>query len=605
MPKIHLLPSDVISKIAAGEVIERPASVLKETVENSLDAGATRVEVNLKEAGKTLICIKDNGTGIEREDMENIFIRHSTSKISDIDDLFNIASLGFRGEALYSIAAISDVLLRSKTANQDSGWELHIRAGKRLSLRPVTMQNGTEIEINELFFNTPARRKFLKTDTTEINQIISAFTPYTLFYPGSRFLLTHNDSVLIELAPAENRLKRSAEALNLEPENIIAAMRDYPKDNISIQIILGNINIQRNRKDMQFIFINNRPVQNRALSFHINQAYRLVMPEGASPFFAVFVDMPKESVDINIHPAKREVKIKDENRLGGVLRSLCELTLMSDGKPKQITGALGQTPQKEPFPAVKTSGFSFHNAQKIIAGSDSEIQDTTPQGAPPDSESIKEFLFEESAPTEAGARPENNEAKFSAKDNTLRDKFANARYIGVFIKKYLIFEAPSSILVIDQHAAQERITYEKLKAQVESGKVEVQHLLSPIIIKLTPQEILLWEETKENLEKIGFLTTLFDKESLALHAYPHLILNPEFSLRGLLIDNATVKAGADALARRACRSSLMSGYDIKTAEAQYLKDQLTKCFDPFTCPHGRPTVIEIEEKFLNKQFLRQ
>src|SRR3989344_8609166 len=347
MSKVHLLPEDVISKIAAGEVIERPAAAVKELLENSLDAQADTIEIHLSEAGKTLIHIKDTGSGIDKADLEKIFLRHATSKIASADDLDNIQSLGFRGEALYSIASIADVTLRSKTRSldklgmpknqaQDSGWEIHLRCGKKIDFRPVTMTQGTEIEVRELFFNTPARRKFLKAKTTELNQILSTVIPYTLLYPACRFQVTHQGKSLLDLPPADSQLSRIARTLNLDTAHLVETKYSDAENSISVQAILGDINIKRAQRDMQFIFINNRPVQNKSISFHMNQIYQLIFPPRVYPCFAVFIRIPAEQVDVNIHPTKREVKIRNEHQVSTILRQICEQALMTAGQAKQV-----------------------------------------------------------------------------------------------------------------------------------------------------------------------------------------------------------------------------------------------------------------------------
>ena len=564
MAKVQTLAQEVVSKIAAGEVIERPASVIKEAIENSLDAKAKTIEVNLKQAGKTSIQIKDSGEGIENEDIEKIFLRHSTSKIKEINDLYNINSLGFRGEALYSIAAISDVTLRSKHKSQETGWEIHLRAGKKLASKPCNMPAGTEIEIKELFFNTPARKKFLKTDSTELHQILNVFIPYTILYPDYCFSLTHHNKNLLDLAPAKDKIQRISRLLNLRQEHIFQTNQDL--EEISLELILGDINIQRARRDLQFIFINNRPVHNQVISFHMNQVYRMVMPEKTYPFFAVFINMPAQNLDVNVHPTKREVKIKNEQKIVSGLRSLCEQALMSYGKAKQVE---------------QTSIASVSRTYQLEA----EPENTTAMKDAPQ----EQFSFSLTG---------------SINKDSLKNKLCQSGYIGSFMKKYLFFESGTTLLILDQHAAQERVTYEKLINQIESGHIEIQHLLAPVIIKLSPQEMVTWEVLKEKIEKVGFPTTLWDNETIALHSHPLLIKNPEIAVRNLLASEERTRFDKDILARRACRNSLMAGYQMNDQQAQYLQNELVKCKDPFTCPHGRPTVIEIQENVLIKNFLR-
>lgn len=579
MSKVLILPPEIVAKIAAGEVIERPASVLKELLENSLDAGADSLEVSLKGAGKTLIEIKDNGQGIAQDDLDSIFQRHATSKISRADDLYNISTLGFRGEALYSIAAIADVTIRSRTKDQDSGWETHLRGDKRSPKKPVAMKIGTEIAVQELFFNTPARKKFLKSHSSELNHCLDIFLPYALLYPERRFRLTSESRQLIDLAPAQELNYRIAEALNLDKKDLLQETREFPDDQLSIHLVLGDINIQRTHKDMQFIFINNRPVIERAISFHLNEIYRMVLSPGVYPFFCVYITLPASQLDVNVHPAKREVKIKDEFKLLGQLRQFTEHLLMTQSKPRQINQAV------------------FGQGQKPASASLFTSQPEMVRNRPPDQQaglSLSEniLLFK-------------TDDIFAQKKSDLKAKLSGGRYLGNLLKKYLLFETPDSLLLVDQHAAQERITFERLKKQIESGNVEVQQLLAPILIKLSPQDIVLWEENKVILEKTGFAATLFDRQTLALHSHPQMIIQPENSVRNLLAGENISRLNPEKLARMACRSSVMAGFAMNQEQAEFQRQALLDCADPFICPHGRPTVVEILEETLQKQFLRK
>ena len=578
MNRIKVLPQEIISKIAAGEVVERPASVVKELVENSLDAGAYSVRVNLKAAGKSLIRVKDDGAGIPREDIETLFNRHATSKISEADDLFNIHSLGFRGEALYSIAAVSDVLLSSRAANQDCGWETHVRGGEKLGLKPCTMRGGSEIEVKELFFNTPARKKFLKSNAAELNAIMDIFLPYCLLYPEKAFSLENEGKSLIDLKAAAGSsaglISRASAALNLETVDLIEGNRKSGE--ISLRLLLGDINIRRQRKDLQFVFINSRPVTSRIISFHMNEIYRLLFPAGTYPFFCVFIDMPAADLDVNVHPTKREVKFRDDLKLIGFLRSFAETLLMTRSKAKQLAEpGTGQRPVPA-FPLTPGAAQSQPIAEPAAAYTAST------------EENIELFKLEVSG----------------ERKDSLKGKLRQARYLENLLKSYLLFETPDSLLLIDQHAAQERITFEKLRNQLRKGKVEVQPLLSPVLIKLVPQELVMWEENKEALAKAGFETTLFDKETLAVHAHPMLVNDPENAVRNLLAGGAVAGLEPEKIAAMACRSSVMFGFAMNPEQAEFQRASLLLCEDPFTCPHGRPTVIEIKEEDLRRQFLR-
>jgi len=596
MPNVRVLPPEIVSKIAAGEIIERPASVIKELMENSFDAQTRSIEIFLKDAGKTLIHIKDSGSGIEKDDLNNIFFRHATSKIRNLDDLSKISSLGFRGEALYSISAIADVILRSKTAGQDTGWEIHLRGGKKLDLRPVSMPTGTELEIKELFFNTPARKKFLKSDTSEMNQVLNTFIPYTFLYPQCRFRLNHQGKDLIDIHPAEKPTERIAEILNLNSKHMIETKKEFPDKKICVRLILGDINISRSRRDMQFVFVNDRPVQSRSFGFHINQTYRLIFPPEKYPFFAAFINLPADEVDVNVHPAKREVKIRHEQAVISLLRAMCETALLSHGQAKQVT-----------ISALEKSNATPASWEEAPARSGEKIFESS---GPSDfqKELQRQFSLEDVAhwPASPDGRqaPEIHEDFFAQHDENLQKKLKRSRFIGSFIKKFLLFEVDRMLLVVDQHAAQERITFEKLLQQMESGNMEVQHLLSPILIKLSPQEILSWEEGKERLEEVGLTTTQFDNQTIAVHTHPQLIQEPETAVRAILAGEDVARCDYNTIATWACKASIRAGDSLNRQQAEYQREELLKCKDPFTCPHGRPTVIEVSEKFLDKQFLR-
>lgn len=602
--RVHLLPPEIISKIAAGEVIERPASALKELLENALDAAADQIEIRIKDAGKTSLLIRDNGQGIEEEDLEEIFERHATSKIRSLEDLFAIASLGFRGEALYSIAAISDITLKTRTKTAAHGWKIHLRGGKKVDRRPDSFPKGTEIEVKELFFNTPARKKFLKSDTAELQQILNIFLPYALLYPQKRFLLTHQDRTLYDLSPTSDRRERLAEIFNLNAAHFLKVAAQIPEDHLSLTLLLSDINIQRPRKDVQFLFVNNRPVHQSAINFSVNQKYRLILPPEKHPAFAIFLELPPEDVDVNVHPTKREVKIKDESRLISRLRQLCEETLLSQGSARSAQN-LFSLPSPAPAGPPEVSAPLSPSASSLLPFETRLSSHRVPFAQ------IKTFMDPETQEkiktlhqTPLIIPEKSTAASFPEKGTPLNEKFIQARYIGAFLFKYLLFEASDSLLVVDQHAAQERIVFENLLKQITEHRVEVQYLLAPIPIALGTQEILLWEETEQKLTNLGFQTTLFDKNTLALHAHPQLIKNPDWVLRHLLSCEDLKFCDLQALARRACRKSIMTGDKLNPEQAENQRRQLLKCHDPFTCPHGRPILIEIPLKDLDKQFFR-
>jgi DNA mismatch repair protein MutL len=583
MKRVTILPEEITSKIAAGEVIERPASAVKELLENSVDAQADTIEIHLQEAGKKKIEITDSGLGIHPEDIKKIFNRHATSKISNTADLNNITSFGFRGEALYSIGSVSDIVLRSRISSADSGWEIRLRGSKRLSFKPVSMNPGTHIEINELFYNTPGRKKFLKSNNQELYHILKTVNPYVLALNNIRFKVVHQGRNILDLPKQPSLKNRIAQTLNLDPGCIIEQEKNFSRNNISLKLFLGDINIQRARKDLQFIFINNRPVNYYRLGFHINQAYESLFPRGIYPFFAVFINILPETVDVNIHPAKREVKIKDEHTLSCLLRTLIPEALSSQGRAKQID-------QRHPF--LKSNSFFQDKEQSPYQSQyTQQLQE-------------KQACFSPAGNFKASESQQNNQPGLTSQN--LTRQLSVARYIGCFFKKYLFFETESDLLIIDQHAAHERITYERFLKEIESGHIETQHLLQPLVITVSAKEMLIWERINPLLEKAGFSTRLWDKNHIALHTRPTLINDPEIALLNLISSEQKPDYfDKKTIASKACRQSLKTGYSLSSQEALTLRKELLKSANPFTCPHGRPLIIQIPEAVFEKQFLRR
>ncbi|MCM8784661.1 MAG: DNA mismatch repair endonuclease MutL [Candidatus Omnitrophica bacterium] len=568
MGKVNFLPEEVISKIAGGEVIESPASVLKELIENSIDANSKKIEIKIENSGKKLIYVKDDGEGIEADDIEKIFGRYSTSKIRTKEDLYNIRTLGFRGEALYSIGAVADVILKSKTKNSDIGKEIHIRGGKKLSIKECAMHDGTILEVRELFFNIPARRKFLKSDITEFRKVFNIFIQYAIGFPEINFIFENENKTILNLIPSENYLKRFCEILNLNEDYLI--YRQKKIENIDLEIIIGDINLKRPQKNMQFIFVNRRPVYNYILSSAINNFYQSFFSSEFFPVFAVYLQIANQNIDVNIHPTKREVKIKDEDRIAKKIIDIIN-EILKEGKIKKIEAERKYLGQKE---KVRINEKIKEENNLIFQTKKTEEKE------------IYELFKEEKIKV------------------ILREKLKRSCFIGVFKSKYLIFESDDSLLIVDQHAVMERINYEIFINQIEKGKIQIQQILTPIIIELNYEEMIIWEKTAKILERFGFLTTRWSENKIAIHGYPSLIKDIEFAIRNILDEKDIKKYDKEEVSKRACRVSIMAGEKITDKEAKYLIEKLAKCKNPFVCPHGRPIIIELTENFLDRQFLR-
>ncbi|MFH0753872.1 MAG: hypothetical protein V2A70_04840, partial [Candidatus Omnitrophota bacterium] len=450
------------------------------------------------------------------------------------------------------------------------------------NLLPAAMAGqGTEIRVNELFFNTPARKKFLKSPAAETEQVLNVFLPYALLYPQRAFLLTHHGRVLLDLSAA-SAADRFAGALNLDARFIIIGEAGFSQEDVHVRLILGDINIQRPRRDLQFLFVNGRPVFSRNILFHVNDMYRLIMPQGVHPAFAVFLDVPPEDVDVNVHPAKREVRIRQEARLGGFLRGQAEQLLMSQGGAREMKGNSPVFTLPDPVPleeGLPADRIIFAPGQRSVL----------PQAAGRESELVFSQFVAQAAQDKQGV---------------LKERLWASRFLGTFACKYHLFEAGESLFVIDQHAAQERILFERFRAQVSSGAVDIQRLLTPLIIKLTPQERLAFDEAVDKLQVFGFEATLVDGQAVAIHAAPVVLAAPEQALRALLADEQVACVDHDTLARRACRASVMAGDPMQGMEAVHQLKTLMACADPFTCPHGRPVFVELRTSFLDRQFLR-
>jgi DNA mismatch repair protein MutL len=591
MSHIKVLSAEVISRIAAGEVVDRPASVVKELVENSLDAGAGRVEVHLKDGGKTLIHVSDNGQGIPRKDLEILFNRHATSKISTSQDLESILSFGFRGEALYSVAAVAEVLLKSRAQGETEAWEVAVRGGAHAPAVPAARaEAGTDIKVGEIFFNTPARKKFLKVDHSEFEQALNVVMPYALYYPGVQFLLTHNGRTVLDLRTEASFSARASRALGFNISHLIEADDRMPDRGLKVRFVLGDINIQRPRRDLQYFFVNGRPVASRNMAFHVNETYKLILPPSAYPFFMVMLELPPKEVDVNIHPAKREVRLHEEAKICSFLRQALERVLMTCGSAREVNTAIPKSDVFEFSPGAlnKEEGLP---PERMVFGP---------------GQKSRPFAFDRPAEAQRAPllfTPPHSEGAVAGVPQ-VRERFLRARFLGTFARKYHLFEEELSLFAVDQHAAQERIVFERFIRQIHSGQLEVQQLLLPVLIAATPQEMLAWENAQDRLSALGFETTLSGPSTIALNSHPAVLVNAEAAVRVLLAEEDLPRVDHDTVARRACRASVMAGDAMTPPEAVHQIRELFSCQDPFTCPHGRPVFIELKSTFLDRQFLR-
>ena len=595
--RINVLPPHIANKIAAGEVVERPASVVKELLENSLDAGADEVRIQIVDAGKKQIRVRDNGIGIQPDDLEKAFLRHATSKIASIDDLFAITFMGFRGEALFSIAAVSRVLLRSKVKGKDA-WEIEVVSGRVNAKRPTSMTDGTEVIVSNLFFNTPARLKFLKSDRTEERQIINTVLPYTIIYPEKQITLASDKREIIGQME-KDLLKRIERLFGIEPSNTITGEAQLTTHRARIRFVLTDINIRRPKRDCQFIFVNRRPVVIPALQAVINKAYRVILPEGSFPAFFIWIDLSPEDVDVNIHPTKREVRFKEEGIIYSIGRfierslsgtSPVAVDLHKLKTAPQFLGARKTTFTDKGTLRERLSAYPHLKEEKISFSSGERIKEPSAvYGVSPK----KEFSFFKES--------------LDKRDEGIKDEIKRFRPIGVFMNKYGLAEAGSSLYVIDMHAAQEKVAYERLLKQIETGNIDVQNLLTPIPIRLSIEEIEVFDEIKDVFSEMGFDISEWKDNTIAINAYPVIIKDIETAVRQILsekISISDISQVKEMIARRACRGSIMAGDSLSLENLIQLLEDMKTLNAPLTCPHGRPTIAVITDEDLERFFLR-
>jgi len=571
---IKILPEHVASAIAAGEVVERPASVVKELVENALDAGARSISIHVEGAGQALIEVADDGLGIKPDDLTLALARHATSKLQTADDLFDIRTLGFRGEALASIAAVSRLTLTSRPKGEQSGLRIQVEGGELGKAEAVGSPVGTLVRVRDLFYNVPARRKFLKTESTERRHINDWVSKYALAYPEVRFTLTHDGRTQLQTSGSGHARETLAAVVGLDTaRELISLPEALGPSEVVVHGFISPPSISRaSRRDLTF-FVNRRWVQDASLSAAVIQAYHGLLMVGRYPMAIVFVDLPPESVDVNVHPAKAEVRFKDPRRVFSVVQRSVRATLLNEAPPPDLD--LGE-------------GWAD-------AGGAARAQ--------------LEGLAGRSWDSEAGARhlPELAPAARPAGSVPL------LRPIGQVGAAYLVAEGPDGLYLIDQHAAHERVLFERFMENFKSGQIESQALLEPASVDLDPSRADLLQGKLEILNRLGFEVEHFGGRTFRVRALPALLLGlqPEVALLTVVDefeeDETPLGSEVEAqLAARVCkRAAVKAGQVLSVTEQAELIRDLEACASPRTCPHGRPTLIHLSVDMLERQFGRR
>ncbi|MDP4092758.1 MAG: DNA mismatch repair endonuclease MutL [Bacillota bacterium] len=622
MGKIIILDENTSNKIAAGEVIERPASIIKELIENSIDASADIISVEIKNGGISYIKVTDNGSGIEEDDTEIAFERHATSKIRSSNDLEKIETLGFRGEALASIAAVSSVELTTRVANKTQGSLIRIKGGNLIDVRKTGCPAGTTFVIRELFYNTPARFKFLKKDTTEAGYISDVVGRIALGNPNISFRLSSSGSTVIHTPGNGDLLSVIYSIYGKETAKNSIEIK-YQDQYVKIHGYAGKQEIARSNRNQQSLFVNGRYIKSRTVASSIDEAYKTFLMKNKYPFIVLFIDINPMLVDVNVHPTKMEIRFSDEQQIFRSVYHAVNNALLTGQNFKEInittTHSNSFKMPENTYESVKYEQENLGSRASIIAekAAVSYTPDIfqnrnivqTPRNnniiIETDKNTLNESVYNKQPDEEPKIQEEVKQR------TTAAERLDNARIVGQVFSTYIILQQGDDMLAIDQHAAHERITYEGLKKKYADNQSLAQYLLKPEVVELTHQELKTVEENSELLEKLGFILEEFGSGSVLLRAVPvnDLGLIKELFLQ--IIDEIytrknyeETKRVDDLLYTVACKAAVKANRRLEESEIKSILKELGNIENPFTCPHGRPTVIKISKKDFEKMFKR-
>ena len=606
MASINILSEDLINKIAAGEVIERPASVVKELIENSLDANATTITIDIKDSGKKLIKITDNWSGMDKDDAKKSIIRHATSKLNTTDDLFAIQTLGFRGEALASIAAVSLLSLTTKQQDTLEGFSLVIEGGNIVNDTIAAADPGTTIEVHNLFFNTPARKKFLKTDGVELRHIIDVVTNYALLHPGVSFRLNHEGRELLSSPAVQDQRSNISAIYGTSTAKDLLEVA-YKDDLCTLTGFISKPINCRNDKTQQIFFVNNRWVKNSGLSNAVYDGFHSMLFVNKHPIFVLHLTLDPEKVDVNVHPQKSEIKIDQKEQIAAAVTAAVKETLRANNLipvvdvefEQQATLAPPTPKPKVEKPGVK---YNFEPSEQTILQEPSLVT----------SHEQLHSIISETVEAEQSAEPELAPLEEDVKAQLSEtEKFPPLKLFGQIHKTFFVAETPGGVFFIDQHAAHERVLYERFMKQYADKAVEVQTLLQGEVVEFTAAEVALLNEHHAALEQFGFVIDHFGENSFAIKSVPLIFnrLQPKEQVKEFLHSlsngkNTLQKLHETIVTRMACRSAYMTGDDLTTQQVQGILKDLSNCEHPYTCPHGRPTMIKTGVFELEKKFKR-
>lgn len=608
--RIALLDEHTANRIAAGEVIERPASVVKELVENSIDSGATMITVTLEEGGKELIKVTDNGCGMSREDAVLSLQRHATSKIRDAEDLDAIATLGFRGEALPSIASVSVVEIVTKFEDSVDGARLEIEAGTIVNLESVGAPHGTTIAVRKLFFNTPARQKFLKTSQTELHHIHDLIGRFAMAYPSVHFRLVHGSREVLSSPATGKPLNSITQVMGKDVAKQLSPIL-FETAAMRVSGFVSNPGLTKINRTDQVFFVNGRPVRSKTMTHAVDQAYRGLLQPGRYPVVVIFVDVTPDLVDVNVHPTKAEVKFSSEHEIHSAVHRAVNAALMAGAAAPTFTENMQRqgvplrlTPDLPLDPTPRQGTLPGAAAMDITAFQEALANRRTQAGSEADP-----FVWERGTgvPVEDSPVPE---ADFDAvRTVALR----SVKVIGQARNTYIVAQCDDGVLIIDQHVAHERVLFERMLESNEDRAPAIQGLVIPVALSLSAKEAAIVGQRLDQLKQAGFQLEPFGGDTYMMRGAPASIkpANAEAVLRDMISEIVDLSVAKHLLIRAeqvlitaCCKMAVKAGDPLNIEEMNQLIDDLLKCKNPFTCPHGRPIIVSLSNWELDRKFRR-
>jgi DNA mismatch repair protein MutL len=654
MSRIRILAENVANKIAAGEVVERPASVVKELLENALDAGALSIRIEVESGGKRMIRVIDDGSGMNHDDALLAFERHATSKLRTADDLLSIATLGFRGEALPSIASISRLLLETRTGEEEQGTRIEFAGGKLISVKPAGIPSGTSISVAGIFYCVPARRKFLKSETTELGHIASLVTHYALAHPETHFLLKTPSQLILDCAPVEKLSERVYqlfgrqaldELMEIPPNEgpVRSAITepqleaDEQAATLRISGFASRPEVQRSNRNGIYIFVNRRLVRDRLLLHAIHEAYRNVTPPGVFPVVLLFLDLPYQEVDVNVHPAKIEVRFRHPQFVHDFTRDALRHALsiarpipgfpaaraaaagaasgasgsLAGGAPPSYAAAgaiaLPPGPPRAEIPFGLASGATPTEAFELSVGPDRPFA----QRLGFDSNAAMNFPMPPQGATADAALTVGSDHGTGALPSP--EEIADLKPLGQVNSSFIIAVNGEGLWIIDQHVAHERVLFEQHLRARREGKLGGQRMLLPVMVELSPRQLVTFEQIGEELRANGFEAELMGARSVAIQAAPAGIAGGDAEkllfeiLDGIARENQSISIDSlqsKIAASTSCHAAIKVNTPLDTTKMEWLLGELAKTEYPMSCPHGRPVVLRYSVREIERAFKR-